>query len=253
MCGKNDVRLSKLLDAASYMGYSMLRCGAEISRVEDTARRICEAYGAEETNVFALSSTIIITLKKDGETLTQTRRLNAISTNLDRVKRLNALSRDICKNRPDYESIMESIDGIEKEYVYPAFVSVAAYAIISGAFAVFFGGGAADCIAAACIGTAVRCIMLLLERFYAAPVIITAAASAAAAAGTRITAYFCGGLNVNIVIIGILMNLVPGVALVNSIRDFAATDYMSGSSRLVEAFFTAAAIAVGVAVSLIWK
>lgn len=253
MCGKDNVKLGELLDAVSYICYNMLRYGAEISRVEDTARRICKAYDVEEANIFALSSTIIITVKKNDETLTQTRRLNAISTNLHRVKQLNSLSREICSGMPDYESIMDSIDKIENGYVYPVYVSVIAYALISGAFAVFYGGAAADCIAAACIGTAVRCIMLILERFYAAPVIITAAASAAAAVGARITAFFYGGLNVNIVIIGILMNLVPGVALVNSIRDFAATDYVSGSSRLVEAFFTAAAIAVGVAVSLIWQ
>lgn len=243
----------ELLDATCSIGYAMLKNGAEISRVEDTVRRICAAYGAEDVNVFAISATVIITVTYDGETLTQTKRVGQIATNLGRVKLLNDLSRRICAQLPGYEEINASVEECSSAPVYPNWMSVFAYALISGAFAFFFGGGAKECAAATAAGVLTRLVMLFLDRLGAAQVIETAAGSSVAASVTYIAAQLMPPLATDTVLISVLMNLVPGVALVNSIRDFAATDFMSGSARIVEALFCTAAIAAGVAVSLLWR
>ena len=47
------------------------------------------------------------------------------------------------------------------------------------------------------------------------------------------------------IIIGTLMNLVPGVALTNSIRDIIGGDLLAGITKLTEALMTAVAIALG--------
>ena len=47
------------------------------------------------------------------------------------------------------------------------------------------------------------------------------------------------------IIIGCLMNLVPGLVFVNGIRDFAAGDLIAGSSRLMEALMIATSLAMG--------
>ena len=175
-----------------------------------------------------------------GETLAQTKRVGVISTNLGRVKLLNDLSREICAGLPDYDEIKAKIDKCAAAPTYPPAMSVFAYALISGAFAFFFGGGVRECIAATAAGILVRFVMLLLDRLGAAQVIETAAASSVAASATYLAAQFMP-LATDTVLISVLMNLVPGVALVNSIRDFAATDFMSGSVRIVEALFCTAA------------
>lgn len=52
--------------------------------------------------------------------------------------------------------------------------------------------------------------------------------------------------NIEPVIAGSIMPLLPGVALTNAIRDTLQGDYISGTARLVEAFVTAAALALGI-------
>jgi len=42
-----------------------------------------------------------------------------------------------------------------------------------------------------------------------------------------------------------LMQVVPGLAIVNSIRDIIAGDLVSGAARLLDAFMIAAGISVG--------
>jgi uncharacterized membrane protein YjjP (DUF1212 family) len=48
------------------------------------------------------------------------------------------------------------------------------------------------------------------------------------------------------------MTLVPGITITNCMRDFIAGDLMTGLSRLAEAILTAAGIAIGVAVNLMF-
>ena len=57
---------------------------------------------------------------------------------------------------------------------------------------------------------------------------------------------FAVDAQIDSVIIGSLMPLVPGVAIVNAIRDIISGDFVSGTSRLTEAVLIAVALALGV-------
>ena len=59
------------------MGRLLLDCGAEISRVEDTLCRMGRAYGAQETDVFVITSIISLTMEFPGfDAVTETRRIS---------------------------------------------------------------------------------------------------------------------------------------------------------------------------------
>lgn len=51
--------------------------------------------------------------------------------------------------------------------------------------------------------------------------------------------------NLNEIIIGSLMPLVPGLAITNSLRDIIAGDLVAGSAKFIEAFLIAVGIAIG--------
>ena len=56
------------------------------------------------------------------------------------------------------------------------------------------------------------------------------------------------GENLNFMMIGTIMPLVPGVAFTNSIRDVADGDYISGSVRMLDALLVFFCIAIGVGI-----
>jgi len=59
--------------------------------------------------------------------------------------------------------------------------------------------------------------------------------------------------SIDYIIIGAIMPLLPGVALVNAIRDILDGDMLAGSARIMEALLTAIAIAAGVGTAVsIW-
>ena len=91
---------NEVLSAAMDIGEHMLKSGAEVYRVEDCIRRICYAYGASSVDVFCITSSILLTIDFPGEhRISQTRRIETYSTDLERVDRLNQLSRRMCAQR----------------------------------------------------------------------------------------------------------------------------------------------------------
>ena len=95
--GGGNVTNEKILSLALDLGKSMVQCGAEINRVEETVRRVCFAYGMSKTEVFSIISMVYATvIDKNGSTHTQMRRIYSYAPNFDRLEQLNALSRKIC-------------------------------------------------------------------------------------------------------------------------------------------------------------
>jgi uncharacterized membrane protein YjjP (DUF1212 family) len=58
------------------------------------------------------------------------------------------------------------------------------------------------------------------------------------------------GENLDQVIIGTLMPLVPGIPLTNAVRDLMSGDLVAGVSRGAEAVITALSIATGIALAI---
>ena len=116
-----------LLTCALDIGEKMLISGAEISRVEDSVKRICNAYDVKRIDVFTITSSMVATLEdKDGNSITETRRITKHHTDLTKLHKLNDLSRKIVRRVPDIHYIRNQIDEIEKgtkEYNLPIPVS----------------------------------------------------------------------------------------------------------------------------------
>ena len=88
-----DALITCILD----MGELLLASGAEVLRVEDTLSRLCNAYRFRRINVFSITSSIVLTVEGiDGHVHTQTRRISARDTNLQKIALVNALSRQLC-------------------------------------------------------------------------------------------------------------------------------------------------------------
>ena len=53
------------------------------------------------------------------------------------------------------------------------------------------------------------------------------------------------GININAMITGSIMPLVPGLGITNALRDIIAGDYLSGGARMFDAIVVASALAAG--------
>ena len=110
----------KLLQAILDIAEEMLIAGAEASRVEDSVKRMCDAYGCNRVNVFVITSNIQVTMEDpNGQIITQIRRVTRSDVNFDRLDYLNNLSRFICANLPPVEELRKQFDEVRTRKQQP--------------------------------------------------------------------------------------------------------------------------------------
>ena len=224
----------------------MLISGAEVHRVEDSICRICSAFGAERTDVFIITSSMIATVHTaNGDVFTQTRRITTSGMDYEKLDKLNALSRKICYQGVTVDEIDKELESISKIKAYPFWLEVLAYAIIAGAFTLFFGGTWLESLVSFLIGGAVRGLIFVSDLFVKNKIFSKFMASFVSA-GAAYIAYNIGIVtDVDEIIIGNIMTLIPGIGLTNALRDLFTGDSIAGLLRTIEAVLTALAIAAG--------
>ena len=239
-------------DAEQYLYYAMdigellLENGAEVGRVEDTVRRICLAGGAERADVFSITSNMSASsYGKEFGSCTQTRRVLNTVNDFHKLEELNCLSRKICEEGMSFEEMETEIDRIRKESGYSFFWLVLDYALISGSFCVFFGGNMRDMVVSALIGVLLKFLMTGMKQTAANHLFNALICSAVGGFLANLAVYFSLAEHADMISIGNIMLLIPGVAFTNSLRDMFSGDTITGLIRFMESILLAVIIALG--------
>lgn len=237
----------RLLDLCLRFGVAMMEVGAEASRVEDSVVRILRAYGMEEASAFAIPTLFLVTFKSPaGRIYTSSRRIMGTGNNLHRLDVLNQLSRTLCDGEP------KPLDFFEAELVRDQAIPdgstlsvLAGTVLVAGGFAYIFGGGPADTLAAVLVSIVVRLAFIGLGKTGINAVFVNLLCSFLAGFGTHILARAGLGTLPDTAAVGVIMNLVPGMLITNSVREIMHGDYTSGLAKMTEALLTAVSLALG--------
>lgn len=241
----------RLIQMSMDLGCLMLSSGAEIYRVEESMNRLLKAYGAEESDVFAIPNCVYVTITTPGgHPVTKFRRIMRRFNNLDRVDRANDLCRRLCRDTPPLPEAAREVRAIALRPTYSLAVQTAGYGLLSFFFTLFWGGGFLDALWGIVCGVCIKGILLVSEKMKAYDFFTNIVASAAVALIATVAVSLGWAVNYDKIIIGALMSLVPGIAITTFMRDIMAGDLMAGLQRLTESLLVAAAIAVGVGLVL---
>lgn len=120
----------------------------------------------------------------------------------------------------------------------------------SGAFCYLLGGSLIDSLASFLSGILLWCFVLYLSKKGANKIMLNILSSALVTLTGILMFRYVFGENMDKIIIGSIIPLLPGVPLTNSIRDFLNGDYLSGTIRMIDAVLVACCIALGVGVVL---
>lgn len=241
----------KVLSLALDIAKNMVKCGAEVNRAEQAVMRICYAYGMEKAQVFSVVSMIIATVvDEESGAHTQMRRSYSYGVNFGRLEKLNSLSRRICAETPDLDLVRLELEKICIEDKAFRLKYCAGYMLAAAAFTVFFGGTALDALASVPIAAAIYVMQTYIRVKGASRLFFTTLESAVAGFLALCFVHFGLGNNADLIMIGDIMLLIPGLQLINAIREMLCGDLMSGMLRLLESIILAIAIAGGFALPM---
>lgn len=236
-----------VLDLSFLMGETLLENGAEISRVQETMERVAQAYHIDSFSVYVLTNAIFATGVENGvQRSTRLQHIPSTATHLGRISAVNQLSREIAGGLRPPEEALARLTEIRALPYSPLPLAVLCCAVGSASFSYLFGGSWVDAAVAFFCGIALELFLSFAARRNMTKFLTNLSASALVT--------LCGGAmfllglgdNMDKIIIGSIIRLVPGVALTNSIRDFFHGDYLSGAIRMLDAFLIGGCIAVGV-------
>ncbi len=243
---------SRFLHELLVMGEMMQSCGAEVFRVEDTLNRMGQAYGVERMNVFVITSSIVITMElPGGEELTQTRRIREASGHdFSKLEALNSLSREYCAQPFEVEILHERLQSIQTIYLSRRgryFGSVLAAA----SFSMFFGGTVADALVSGIFALIICWMQRSLAAICMNAMIFNVVVSFLAGCGICAISRLIPALHMDMIMLGDIMLVIPGIAITNAVRDVLIGDTISGIMRFIEAMLWAGCLAFGF-MSSIW-
>ena len=241
-----DTQQERALQLATEAGHILLENGAEISRVEETIQHIATAYGVEYESFYVLSNGIIAT----GKNYASAEFIPIKGTQLSRVVEVNQLSREVSGGNVSLDDLEARLKAIRQSPSKPWWELVIGTALGVSSFSILFGGSFVDAGATFVIGV----LLGLFVTFVGSRI-------------TRIFGNLLGGLlggllcitairlgwgeHLPNMIIGTIIALVPGVSFTNGMRDMANEDYLSGTTRLLDATLVFLCIALGVALAFL--
>jgi uncharacterized membrane protein YjjP (DUF1212 family) len=241
----------EIMDVCLLAGKIMLQSGGETYRVEDTMMRIAAAYGIENSHSYVTPTGIIFSAEGAEPTKTKLIRISSRSTDLKKVAMVNSISRQITNGEIDLEAAFTLLKELEELNVtFPFLIQVAAATIASGCFMIMFKGEWIDFIPSMVTGGLGYFGFLYFHRYIPIKFFSEFLASFIIGFLALILVKIGVGSQLDKIIIGSVMTLVPGLLVTNAVRDLMAGHLVSGLSKGAEALLTAFAIGSGVAVVL---
>lgn len=240
---------NRLLEFTLSVGKRLLENGAEAYRVEDTIMRILKSFNIENCSVFVTTTGLFACIESNTKMI----RINSRGINLSKVADINDLSRNIVDKKISLDEAFLRLNEIDIKKGYPDMLTSFCAGATCFFFVLMFRGTFSDALSSFIVGGLLNQFNIYLNARKTTSFIATLLGGIFIALGSLLNLNLGLGNDVNMVIIGAVMPLVPGVCFTTAIRDIFAGDYISGSSRIFEAIVIAVAIALGVGIVLsIW-
>jgi uncharacterized membrane protein YjjP (DUF1212 family) len=241
----------EIMEVCLLAGKIMLQSGGETYRVEDTMMRMAAAFGIENSHSYVTPTGIIFSAEGNEPTKTKLIRISSRSTDLKKVAMVNSISRRITNGEINLESALTLLKELENLNVtFPFMIQVVAASIASGCFMIMFKGEWNDFIPSMITGGLGYFGFLYFHRYIPVKFFSEFLASFIIGFLALILVKLGVGSQLDKIIIGSVMTLVPGLLVTNAVRDLMAGHLVSGLSKGAEALLTAFAIGSGIAVVL---
>lgn len=239
---------SLIVETVLLAGKLLMENGAETSRVEDTMERMMRkalCYSRSSSSYTYVTVNGIFVKAESGEAYFE--RIDGRTFHLQHICSINQLSRDYVDGRMELVDIHRELLRVAKEQPKLALWKRLCWtACLSGSVMLIFGRVYQDVPAAMAAGIMAYLCYLFLSRALKVP-FLAEYGSAFLGGAVGCLMYMLIGVHLNLIMMGAVIPLVPGIAITNAIRDMMARHYLSGLMGAIEAICIAGALGAGIA------
>ena len=240
-------RIEYILDFCKELGKQMIASGANIERVNLSIERICHAYGLHDVTCANLSSRISISAKDENKRYAH-RQTNVPpqNINLERLKKLNNLAFDVCKDKPQEETLSDLLQGV-KSNDFPWWVMMIGFLVAMMGLARIFCAGWSEILVVELNTLLLFGLSRALTKVHINKIITNFFSMflCSLIAMGFYAAHFISSFY--IVVITNAFFLIPGIPMINCARNILCGNEMNGAIDLLKVLLEVCSIVAGVA------
>ncbi|MCR5124219.1 MAG: threonine/serine exporter family protein [Treponema sp.] len=237
-------------DIAVTAGEIVLENGGETYRAEDTVVHIATALGAKDASAFITPTVVMFSCVDDeGTHHTAMRRITKRGTNMLKLSQMNELSHRLVNRgkTSNPEQVRTLLRRVIDAKEYSSAFLVLMGALSSACFTFMIEGTLFDGIASFIIGAITRIMMIFFSSILNGKnsFLFSLISGAFISVSSDLFGMLPLGIKPSLVLGGSIMQVVPGLAFVNGVRDVISGDLVSGGARLLEALMIATGLSIG--------
>lgn len=229
----------------------MILSGANLERVQLAIERICHAYGLTDVSLFLLSNNVSLSaMDAEGRFAARQCTIPPAGIHLDRLKKLNRLSYTVVNETPEPERLYLLLNEASQVKEYPDWMVLLAQIFAMSCLCLIFGGGGREVLSVALVTVALHYVMILMAKPGLDRVVTNAVTMWIAAVAAILVMHTGLSANGPVILITISMLVIPGIPLVNSVRNLLCGNEMNGILQLAKVFIETLALAMGIYLAL---
>lgn len=236
----------RVLKVALLAGEILMQSGSEVYRAEDTARIISKSFGVDAECFFMPTGIFISGFGEDNKPISLMKRVTHRTVDLHKIEMVNTFSRRINEENLSIEDAEKELLRILEGPYFKFPVMLIAAAITAPVYTLLFKGTVTDALIAAPISAVIFLINSGISKVGFFQFFSLFVSGIIAGALTIFAKEMYPPINIDKVIAGAIMILVPGIAITSAIKDALKGDLVSSISRIGESLLTVVAVGVGV-------
>ena len=240
-------RIEYILDFCKELGKQMIASGANIERVNLSIERICHAYGLHDVTCANLTSRISISAKDENKRYAHRQTdVPPQNINLEKLKKLNNLAFDVCKEKPKEDTLYDLLHAI-KTNDFPWWVMMIGFLVAMLGLARIFCAGWTEILVVEFNTLLLFGLSRALTRVHINKIITNFFSMflCSLIAMGLYAAHFID--NFYIVVITNAFFLIPGIPMINCARNILCGNEMNGAIDLLKVILEVCSIVAGVA------
>lgn len=250
-CMESTSYIEHILDFAVSIGARMLYAGANLERVDDTMRRICQSYQLKAVSIYSLSDMIMLSAKTQDDVYASRQvTVPPASIHLKKLDQYNQLSRKVCIETPQPETLAGLLEEIEKIKEYSMAQVILGYQIAMTSLCVIFAGNLRDVIAVNISTFMLFWVIRWLTKPNLNQIIVNTLSMGMAGALASVLVKIGIGEHFFTIIIVNSMMLIPGIPMVNAVRNILCGNEMNGILQIFKVMLETIAIVLGLILSM---
>ena len=239
--------IEEILSFCVNLSRQMIIAGANLERVHLAIEFICRAYELKDVSIFLLSTHISLSATdENGKYASRQASIPPSGIHLERLKSLNQLSYKIAEITPNTKFLNHMLEKSLEVRDYKDWTVLLGRVCAMSCLCMIFGGGIFELIPVATVTAFVHFLMKFFEKSGLDRIVVNTLTTCLATVAAIIFVLLGMESNIAIVIISVLMLMIPGIPLVNAMRNLFCNYEINGILQLFKIVIETLALSMGI-------